>query len=688
MRLQAYFVRLGVLLVAVAVGLLGFSASAFAETKTETFSYKDSQQEFVVPAGVTSIHVVATGAAGGAASDGGTAGGRGAVVTGDLSVKPGVLYVEVGGTGDGTGGFNGGGSGGTGGFGKILSGGGGGASDVREVSNGEPNSLPSRLLVAAGGGGGGIFQEQANPACPGGPGGDEEQPGKDGGNCGKAAAFGGGAGKAKEGGAGGAGEPEGTRGTLGVGGNDTPEGNGGGGGGGLYGGGGGGGTHVFAAGAAGGGGGSNLVPEGGTAVLDENGAAPSVVITYTVVKPPTAKIEKPETGGTYNPEQFVETEFSCSEGEGGPGLTECKDSQGIGLEFCTPGFCPSNGPNLDSFEAGEPGEHEYAVTARSNDGLKGTAKITYKVAAPPKAKIESPSSGGPYAQGQIVKTTFSCTEGEFGPGLESCKDSNGASGTSGTLNTSTVGEHEYTVTATSKDGQTGSATLKYTVALKLNPGTTSCNSVYFGSGTTVQVPAGGHCTLLAGTKVSGNVQALRPGGVLVDEGAVIGGSLELDNAASIQLYGGGSITGNLVVTGLTGAPAAADNALCATTIHGYTHVFSNSSNSPIDIGDTGACAGKPGLTSTGLMQVDRNAANITIAGNTLGGYLHVWVNESKLTVSTNTASNIQVNNNTGGVGSTLTGNSSLQACELAANSPKIAGTANKAKNADTCNRNA
>ena len=230
--------------------------------------------------------------------------------------------------------------------------------------------------------------------------------------------------------------------------------------------------------------------------------------------------------------------------------------------------------------------------------------------------------------------------------------------------------------------------MKYTVALKLNAGTTSCNGVYFGVGKTVQVPAGGHCTLLAGTKITGNVQALKPGGVLVDEGAVIGGTLELANAASVELYGGGSIAGNLVVTGLTGAPAAGGNALCATTIHGYIHVFNNGPNSPIDIGDAGACAGKPGLTSAGLMQVDGNAANITIAGNTLGGYLHVWVNRSKLTVSENTASNIQVNSNTAGAGSTLTGNTSLHACELAANSPKIEGAFNSAKTANTCNRTA
>jgi hypothetical protein len=273
------------------MALIGASGAS-ALVVEDTFKYTGAEQTFTVPAGVTSIHVVATGAVGGTASDGGTLGGRGAVVSGDLSVKPGPLYIEVGGPGGGAGGFNGGGSGGTGGFGQFLSGGGGGASDVREVPNGDANSLQSRLLVAAGGGGGGIFQEQSNPACPGGPGGDEEQPGSNGENCGQVGAFGGGAGKGTEGGAGGAEAPsgfvfhiQGTAGALGVGGTDahageTYEGNGGGGGGGLYGGGGGGGTALFEAGAGGGGGGSNLLPAGGMSAVAVLGVQPSVTITY------------------------------------------------------------------------------------------------------------------------------------------------------------------------------------------------------------------------------------------------------------------------------------------------------------------------------------------------------------------------------------------------------------------------
>lgn len=145
----------GVVLMPVAAGVLGFSASAFAETAT--FSYTGHQQEFVVPAGVTTVGVTAIGGAGGTEGDDVARGGLGAVVSGDVSVLPGeTLYVEVGGLGSlESAGFNGGGYAGTGSDEGYAGGGGGGASDVRSVPTAEAGSLASRLIVAAGGGGAG-----------------------------------------------------------------------------------------------------------------------------------------------------------------------------------------------------------------------------------------------------------------------------------------------------------------------------------------------------------------------------------------------------------------------------------------------------------------------------------------------------------------------------------------------------
>lgn len=137
---------------------------------TETFSFTGAQQNFTVPAGVTSITVEAWGAEGGDGNDEGGAGvpgagANGGKVTATITVTPGeTLAIFVGGQGaaattvgqdstGGTGGFNGGAAGGGDGdpptSASGAGGGGGGASDVRRGGT----ALTDRVVVAGGGGG-------------------------------------------------------------------------------------------------------------------------------------------------------------------------------------------------------------------------------------------------------------------------------------------------------------------------------------------------------------------------------------------------------------------------------------------------------------------------------------------------------------------------------------------------------
>src|SRR5215213_5340583 len=152
----SYLVRLVVALVALVAAmaaiLIAYNAgpvhaagtcTTTAGTTACTYGPTGSEDTFEVPLGVSTIHVVATGAPGAEGFMGGTE-GAGAQVSGDLTVTPGdSLYVNVGGIPTGgycdpnvacIGGFNGGGS-------SLFGGGGGGASDVRTVSRAEAGSL-------------------------------------------------------------------------------------------------------------------------------------------------------------------------------------------------------------------------------------------------------------------------------------------------------------------------------------------------------------------------------------------------------------------------------------------------------------------------------------------------------------------------------------------------------------------
>jgi acetyl esterase/lipase len=91
------------------------------------------------------------------------------------------------------------------------------------------------------------------------------------------------------------------------------------------------------------------------------------------------------------------------------------------------------------------------------------ARAAGQATAAPTASIAQPRGGRSYSVGQLIKTSFSCAEGNGGPGIESCRDSGGSNAPGGRLDTSRAGTHTYRVTALSRDGLQSATSITYAV---------------------------------------------------------------------------------------------------------------------------------------------------------------------------------------------------------------------------------
>ncbi len=405
----------------------GITITYAGGTETIPFNSSGSEQSFVVPVGVSKIKVLANGENGNPRC---CEGGKGASVTATLAVKHGQRYfIDFGG----------------GGSSEIANG--GNATDLRSISRTEAGSLESRVVVAGGGGGDGISEENSR----GGEGGNAGLPEGGPGGGGFWGGGGGGGGTQSKGGAGGKAESTGEAGKLGQGGKGgaSTEGGGGGGGGGYYGGGGGGGG---CCGSSGGGGGSSFVVAGATEVSSalnpSTKTLPKLSIVYKSATPPSVSISSPAEGQGYQQGAGVQASYNCSEGAEGPGIESCTGTV-------------ADGALIDTSTSGE---HQFTVTATSKDGLTASRTFRYYVAAPPTASITTPAEGADYTPGATVDASYSCSEGTGGPGLR--PGSEGCSGTvaDGSPIDTSPGAHEFSVLATSKDGENGFKTVKYTVS--------------------------------------------------------------------------------------------------------------------------------------------------------------------------------------------------------------------------------
>lgn len=196
------------------------------------------------------------------------------------------------------------------------------------------------------------------------------------------------------------------------------------------------------------------VGAGGALILHGSLQAPNGTITPGY---PSASITTPGNGAYYLHGQTVTSSFTCTDGNGGPGIATCLDQNG--------------NPAGQAIDTSTVGSHTFAVTATSDDYLTQTSSVTYNVASLPSVTITTPANGATYAQGQGVSSKFTCIDGPGGPGIASCVDGNdNPSGTA--LDTLTPGQHTFTATATSGDGFTSSESVTYTVTAAPNVTTT------------------------------------------------------------------------------------------------------------------------------------------------------------------------------------------------------------------------
>jgi hypothetical protein len=181
------------------------------------------------------------------------------------------------------------------------------------------------------------------------------------------------------------------------------------------------------------------------------------------------------TGGSYSEYEVVGTGFSCAEGQNGPGLASCKDSNGSSAPSGSANPSTMNGSG--TLDTSSVGRHTYTVTATSKDGQTGTATISYTVfTSAVGVNIISPAGGGTYNMGELVPTIFECFDQTTV--LSSCHDSTGSIGScggvscafnpghydgNGTLDTATRGPHSYTATLSQVGGPDMTWTINYTV---------------------------------------------------------------------------------------------------------------------------------------------------------------------------------------------------------------------------------
>jgi hypothetical protein len=167
---------------------------------------------------------------------------------------------------------------------------------------------------------------------------------------------------------------------------------------------------------------------------------------------PTVTLTTPADGAEYERGEHVAADYGCAD-----------EANGSGLDSCA-GDVP-NGADVDTSTLGE---HSFTVTATDRAGNHASAVAHYTVVdvTPPQIALATPAQDAVYDLGQQVAASYSCADEDGGSGLSSCTGTvaNGAG-----IDTSSVGQKSFTVSAADNAGNPASTTVTYTVADRAAP---------------------------------------------------------------------------------------------------------------------------------------------------------------------------------------------------------------------------
>ena len=185
---------------------------------------------------------------------------------------------------------------------------------------------------------------------------------------------------------------------------------------------------------------------------DADGNETEVTHVYDVVDTgvPEVTIRTPVNGGDYEINSEVPADFECSD-EGGSGIAEedgCVGTVGDG----------------ELIDTSSLGEKSFTVTATDADGNETEVTHVYDVVdtGVPKVTIRTPVNGGDYEINSEVPADFECSD-EGGSGIAEEDGCVGTVGDGELIDTSSLGEKSFTVTATDADGNETEVTHVYDV---------------------------------------------------------------------------------------------------------------------------------------------------------------------------------------------------------------------------------